>query len=600
VGALIGTPHYMSPEQVKGIGEVDFHADLWALGVIAFQCVTGELPFDSEGVGDLLIKITLAESPVPSKVYPGAPANFDAWFARACTRDITKRFQSAREMAMALAGAVGVIDGAAPRAPTMRPPATPAGAGNATLPRPPRAVTEQLDADDWEEVDPFDEDDDAPTQAVLSTPPPVVTFPSQPPGPAVAPVPPSPEPHHVGAASGPKPQAPAEPRAPLKATGSSPRKPSPAEIQPSIKVPAPAPAQFKAVPRPTTNAPPGLVAKGSAPPVAAAAAPLAPVPVAPTLEGHDGHEIVDFDETAPAHDPRASIAVPLVNRAAPPPSSLHAALVPLSEPPPPPPMVVTHDRAEPPPSGRSQPAQAVPVEAAPISSPPSSQRDSPNPSSAPPIPGPPSSRRGLIAPVMAPPPRVDAAAPARAEVAGPLEVGAPASPRPPRPPLVSPPSSDAVAQSIPRPPSSSRNLPPPSPSAAPVVTPVETHRALLTEPPPELDGSKRRRMVRYLVAGLVLFAAGITWTVVRSQLDFSSGVAVPNATVSVAPPPPPPPLPSMATATAAAVDPGKVTHPGKPTPSGPAPAINKGPMRGGRIPRQPNDGTIVVPEPDEP
>ncbi len=44
IGTLIGTPHYMSPEQVKGIGEIDYRADLWALGVIAFQCVTGELP----------------------------------------------------------------------------------------------------------------------------------------------------------------------------------------------------------------------------------------------------------------------------------------------------------------------------------------------------------------------------------------------------------------------------------------------------------------------------------------------------------------------------------------------------------------------------
>ena len=50
LGTLIGTPHYMSPEQVKGISEIDYRADLWALGVIAFQCVTGELPFDSEGV----------------------------------------------------------------------------------------------------------------------------------------------------------------------------------------------------------------------------------------------------------------------------------------------------------------------------------------------------------------------------------------------------------------------------------------------------------------------------------------------------------------------------------------------------------------------
>ena len=141
VGTLIGTPHYMSPEQVKGISEVDYRTDLWALGVIAFQCVTGELPFDSEGVGDLLIKISLGTIPVPSKVYPGVAPSFDAWYAKACAREPEDRFQSAREMAVALAAAVGGNE--TMRAPTMRPPAATA------------ADPHELETDDFEEV--FDE-----------------------------------------------------------------------------------------------------------------------------------------------------------------------------------------------------------------------------------------------------------------------------------------------------------------------------------------------------------------------------------------------------------------------------------------------------------
>ncbi len=175
LGTLIGTPHYMSPEQVKGISEIDYRADLWALGVIAFQCVTGDLPFDSEGVGDLLIKISIGEMPVPSKVLPSVPANFDAWFARACDRDPAKRFQSAREMAVALGGVVGVFGEGGLKSPTIRPPGkisilpaampAPATPTKPAAPRPsPYApawskketidpeAPEELDDDDWDEA----------------------------------------------------------------------------------------------------------------------------------------------------------------------------------------------------------------------------------------------------------------------------------------------------------------------------------------------------------------------------------------------------------------------------------------------------------------
>jgi eukaryotic-like serine/threonine-protein kinase len=104
-GALLGTPQYMSPEQVRGLG-VDLRSDLWSLGVIAFECVCGRLPFDGRTVGSILVHICSDPAPVPSTLRP-LPAAFDEWFAKATMRDPDKRFQSAKEMADALRALVG-------------------------------------------------------------------------------------------------------------------------------------------------------------------------------------------------------------------------------------------------------------------------------------------------------------------------------------------------------------------------------------------------------------------------------------------------------------------------------------------------------------
>jgi serine/threonine-protein kinase len=100
-GLILGTPGYMSPEQAQGTKTVDFRSDLWALGVIAYECVVGQVPFESEALGDLLIKICVHPIPVPSE-HGQVPLGFDAWFARACSRDTEQRFQSAKELADAL------------------------------------------------------------------------------------------------------------------------------------------------------------------------------------------------------------------------------------------------------------------------------------------------------------------------------------------------------------------------------------------------------------------------------------------------------------------------------------------------------------------
>lgn len=106
-GALLGTPHYMSPEQAQGTKSVDFRSDLWSLAVIVYRCMTGVLPFESEAFGDLLLKIIIQPLPVPSRV-AGVPPGFDAWWARAASRVPNARFASAREFADSLGTVVGV------------------------------------------------------------------------------------------------------------------------------------------------------------------------------------------------------------------------------------------------------------------------------------------------------------------------------------------------------------------------------------------------------------------------------------------------------------------------------------------------------------
>jgi hypothetical protein len=112
-GALLGTPYYMSPEQAQGIKAVDARADLWSLAVLCYRCTTGELPFRSEALGDLLIKIVMQPLPVPSHVARDVPPGFDAWWERAAQRDPDRRFQTAKELVDALAAGLGVSLGGA-------------------------------------------------------------------------------------------------------------------------------------------------------------------------------------------------------------------------------------------------------------------------------------------------------------------------------------------------------------------------------------------------------------------------------------------------------------------------------------------------------
>ncbi|MEZ4226729.1 MAG: protein kinase [Polyangiaceae bacterium] len=101
-GTVLGTPHYMSPEALTASAPVSTASDIWSLGACAFAALTGRPPFEGDAIGDVVLKVCASPLPVPSRVHPGLPHAFDAWFARCCARDPAKRFASVREQAEAL------------------------------------------------------------------------------------------------------------------------------------------------------------------------------------------------------------------------------------------------------------------------------------------------------------------------------------------------------------------------------------------------------------------------------------------------------------------------------------------------------------------
>lgn len=98
---LMGTAHYMCPEQFEDAKHVDHRADLWSLGVIAFECLTGALPFPGDSFLDVAFRVC-KEGPRVASQLAVVPAGFDDWFARATAFHREQRFDSALEQARAL------------------------------------------------------------------------------------------------------------------------------------------------------------------------------------------------------------------------------------------------------------------------------------------------------------------------------------------------------------------------------------------------------------------------------------------------------------------------------------------------------------------
>ena len=98
-GVMMGTPFYMAPEQMANAKNAVPQSDLWSLGVVAYEALTGKLPFQGETVAGLAIAVERGKYPPPTQVLPNLPKGIDGWFAKIFIREPESRFANARELA---------------------------------------------------------------------------------------------------------------------------------------------------------------------------------------------------------------------------------------------------------------------------------------------------------------------------------------------------------------------------------------------------------------------------------------------------------------------------------------------------------------------
>jgi serine/threonine-protein kinase len=101
-GMVLGTPRYMSPEQISG-EPVDARSDLFSLGIVLYEILTGTRLYSGEGIEQVQHSIMNVDAVPPTRVVPGLPAMLDFVVARALKRDPAVRYQDAREFAADLA-----------------------------------------------------------------------------------------------------------------------------------------------------------------------------------------------------------------------------------------------------------------------------------------------------------------------------------------------------------------------------------------------------------------------------------------------------------------------------------------------------------------
>ncbi len=100
--SIMGSPLYMSPEQMRSSKNVDQRADIWALGVILYELLTGHVPFEAESVPELCLKVVQDEPASPKSMRPEVPEGLSAVILKCLEKNVANRFSNVAELAAAL------------------------------------------------------------------------------------------------------------------------------------------------------------------------------------------------------------------------------------------------------------------------------------------------------------------------------------------------------------------------------------------------------------------------------------------------------------------------------------------------------------------